>query len=288
MRAEWVSSSEAQAYWPQLPYASEPFSEWEWWSRLGLSWGALLIETNGTLIAGLPLAYRQIGPLHLYRQPLGSPWSAFRLHAPLPEPKPERYRLISHVLSAIAAWVRRRHLSYVAGHLSPEWSYLPPLRHLQVRGSGSFIIEPGAFVPSQELLRKVRQAHHFPLRSLAPAEGFTWWAAHRPPGVSSQLAAQLRQLIQIEGLWQVLGIGEPLEAVCLLLIGKDRVWYMAGAQRRTPQAMTRLLYEAILFAQNSGKVFDFCGSILPGVERFFRQYGGRWECRYFVSAWRVW
>ena len=54
-------------------------------------------------------------------------------------------------------------------------------------------------------------------------------------------------------------------------------YYLAGAQlpgQPDEGAMYRLLWEAILNAQRKGcTIFDFEGSMIPGVARFFRQFG---------------
>jgi hypothetical protein len=55
------------------------------------------------------------------------------------------------------------------------------------------------------------------------------------------------------------------------------VYYLAGAsdpQLRTSGAASLLLWKAIAFAAEEGLGFDFEGSIIRGVERFFRAFAG--------------
>lgn len=288
MKGIWLSGEALRAVWSQLLYSEEPFAEWVWWETQNLPWGAVVVEEKGTPVAAIPLAQRQIGPFHLYRQPLSIPHLPVLLREPLPSKPSERYRIIGHILSGFGAWARRKHLSYIAGSLSRTWSYLPPLSSFEVRGHGSFVLYPGELSPSRELLRKVRQASNLPLRLLSPLEGFEWWASHRPAGVSIKLVQQLRPLMKLRENWHVVGVGEPLQAIGLFLIGRQRVWYMAGAHKGQGQAGTRLLYEVITWAHEKGWEFDFQGSVIPSIERFFRQFGGRWERRYYISAWRIW
>lgn len=57
----------------------------------------------------------------------------------------------------------------------------------------------------------------------------------------------------------------------------DTTWYLVGgdhAELRTTGAMSCVLWEAISRASNRGTAFDFEGSMLRGVERFFRTFGG--------------
>ncbi|MCX8113266.1 MAG: hypothetical protein N3E49_08780 [Bacteroidia bacterium] len=288
MRAYWLSGESLYPIWNQLSYAEAPFLEWDWWSTQALPWGALLIEEKGSPVAALPLPVRDVGFFRLYRQPLSVPYLSFRLKQDLPDSCAERYRMVGHILSAVAGWIKQQKWSYIAGSLPSWWSYLPPLRGLSVRGWGSFVIRAGSFAPSKELLRKVRQSQSHPLHVLTPQVGFEWWKAHRPLGISPKFVLQLEPLMRLSEAWWVLGVGDPLQAVGIFLVGAKRVWYVAGAHVGGSQIGTRLIYEAIQWSQAQGKDFDFQGSTLPGVERFFRQFGGEWELRYYLSACRVW
>lgn len=288
MKAEWLSAPFLPTLWERLKHGDYPFAEAEWWETLNIPWGAVIISERGEdPIAAFPLALRQVGVVKLYRQPLGMPWIPIRTIMPLPTLPPQRYREIGHILHAFAQWIRKRHLAYVGGILSPEWSYLPPLSTLGIRGHGSFILRPGAFHPSKELLRKVRSTERYPLQTLSPLDAYAWWRGRRPKGVSSRFVHALGRLVILSQGWWCIGIGDPLQAVGLFVMGEKRMWYLAGATTGTGQTMTRLLYEAIIHAHQQEKVFDFMGSVLPGVERFFRQFGGEWEVRYAVHHWQI-
>lgn len=289
MKAYWLPAAALHGVWELLPHVEAPFLMPAWWERAPFPYGAIVMEDEKGPTALIPLALRRAGLLRLYRQPLSVPEMGIRLRTPLPDSPAEKYRLIAAILGAFAGWVRRQRFSFVGGTLAAEWSYLPPLRHLLVRGHGSFIVEPGQFSPSRDLLRKVRSVQALPLRQMPVGEAFQWWLRHQPAGISRKFAAHLAPVIALESAWEALGIGEPLLAVGIFLHGEKRTWYMAGAHLpESGQAGTRLLYEAILRAHSQGKVFDFHGSVLPGVERFFRQFGGRWETRYAIAAWRIW
>ncbi|MEN3040562.1 MAG: hypothetical protein ABDH66_03355 [Bacteroidia bacterium] len=287
MKARWIEGAELAEIWEKLPYSEAPFDTWEWWERLPMKWSAICIEESGAPICLIPFAVRRLGLIRLYRQPLSVPWIPFRLAAPLPETRAAKYSWLRRLLSSLVEWTRQEHLVYIAGALGPEWCYLPALTSFRVKGHGSFVLRVGEFSPSKELLRKVRQVEKVPLQTLLPEEAYEWWLAHRPPGVSTKLAAQLRPLLSLYEAWHIVGLGTPLQAVAFFLKGRNRVWYMTSAHAEgAGQSVTRLLYEAILLAHSQGKDFDFQGSTLPGVERFFRQFGGEWEVRYFISAWR--
>lgn len=258
---------------------------------MGSPWGAFVVEEAGRPHAAWPLRTCSLGLFRLYRQPLILPWVPVRLAEPLPSPPTARLRRIAHLLSALAHAIQNQPRAYIAGSLAPAWSYLPPLvqHKLRVQGAGSFVLRKGEFLASAELRRKVRQAAALPFYRIAPTEAYAFWTQHRPEGVSPKAASLLGRLISLP-MWQAWAIGEPPQAIGLFLSASDRIWYIASARtpQAHPQAMTRLLYEVLQHSQSEGQVFDFCGSVLPTIERFFRQYGPAWEPRYFFSAWRLW
>ena len=69
--------------------------------------------------------------------------------------------------------------------------------------------------------------------------------------------------------------GEIVAAACTF-ISDDKMYYLFGGANKDKSGFgAALLWEQIVSAQNLGlKKFDFEGSMLPGVEKFFRQFGG--------------
>ncbi len=244
--------------------------------------GAVVVENKGEPVALWALAFRRIGPIRAYRQPLGVPWSPLLWRSALRgEPPPLEKQ--APILRALAAWMRGQ-IAWVEGGLPPEWQYVPALRQGGVwpRVVGSFVLRPGAFAPSADLRRKLRQVAEMPLESVPGREAWRLWAAHRPAGVPAQFATLLRLWVEGPFPWRAWVIGQPPEGVGLFLWGKARVWYVAGAHWQPGQGFTRLLVQAIQAASQEGKLFDFMGSHLPGIERFFRQFGGTWENRLWL------
>ncbi|MCX7606956.1 MAG: hypothetical protein N2170_06815 [Bacteroidia bacterium] len=293
MKARWVEGEELQKVWHALPHADVPFAEWTWWEALQEKWGAILIEEEGAPVGLWPLTARQIGLFRLFRQPLILPWLPIRLREPLPPSPEKRYRYQAPVLRALGKWIAQKRLSYFAAALPPEWSYAPPFYQERVSpyARGSFVLFPGRFSPSTELKRKVRQAETLDLTPLSPSDALSLWTLYRPAGVREKAVRYLQSLTSQPSLpWRAWGVGNPPQAVGIFLWGATRVWYVAGARigKETGQAMTRLLHAIIQQALQEDKIFDFMGSLLPGVERFFRQFGGMWETYYYISAWRFW
>jgi len=75
-----------------------------------------------------------------------------------------------------------------------------------------------------------------------------------------------------------------LHAVVLVVWQKQSAYYLAGGsdpELRHSSAHSLILWEAIQHVANYTDVFDFEGSMIPGVERFFREFGGI-QTPYFV------
>ena len=103
-------------------------------------------------------------------------------------------------------------------------------------------------------------------------------------GVRSLNAADLlRLLAECDGR----GVGEPLFAVdgqdrvhaaCYIVWDQQAAYYLIGArdeQFANRGAMSLLIWEAIRRASAVTKAFDFEGSMIEPVERYFRSFGGR-------------
>ncbi len=277
MRVFWISGAELQSL---SLYQEEPFESWEWWAALGESWGGIACEKEGAIRAVWLLAERRVGAVRLWRMPLMVPYAPLlTAHAF----SGRAYATRAEILRGLATFLRGAgwRFQFVGGALPPEWSYLPPFRQagLYPGVTGSFVID--SFAPSSALRRKLRQAETIPIWSIDAREAFAFWQTYAPPGIHPKFRRQLGAMVQAPFPWKVVAAGDPPHAVGFFLWGRRRVWYYAGAHRPDshPQAGTKLLATIIADALHQGKTFDFMGSILPGIERFFWQFGGSWEHR---------
>lgn len=65
---------------------------------------------------------------------------------------------------------------------------------------------------------------------------------------------------------------------CGYFVYDEKVWYYlfgASDPRFKSSAQSLVMWEAIQMAAEKSKVFDFEGSMVEGIENFFRQFGGR-------------
>jgi len=80
------------------------------------------------------------------------------------------------------------------------------------------------------------------------------------------------------------GNGRAL-AVALIVWDRNRAYYLAGgrADHDGPDAMPLVLWDSIRLAAKVSQSFDFEGSMIKGIEQFFRGFGGRPEPYSFLS-----
>lgn len=99
-----------------------------------------------------------------------------------------------------------------------------------------------------------------------------------PYGVD--LIQRLLRAVAERSAGEALGAMSPageLQAAALFVHDDRRTWYLAGGQdptKRDSAAMSLLLWEGVQRAGDWGTPFDFEGSMIPGVEWFFRGFGG--------------
>lgn len=77
-------------------------------------------------------------------------------------------------------------------------------------------------------------------------------------------------------LWGAYDDKGNLHAVAFIAWQKSSAYYLAGGgdpALRSSGAHSLLLWECIRYAANYTSLFDFEGSMIPGVERFFREFG---------------
>lgn len=82
-----------------------------------------------------------------------------------------------------------------------------------------------------------------------------------------------------------------LHGAVLLVWDDDRAYYLGGGadpELRSSGAQSLLLWEAVKHAATTSETFDFEGSMVPGIERFFRGFGAHQQVWFqFVGFGRV-
>ena len=139
-------------------------------------------------------------------------------------------------------------------------------------------------------LRHARAQTNWQTRDLHQSEDFTRFARHYH-ALGTRLFVdeeRYRRVVQFDGV-RARGIfnavGECLAGLVTLRDG-DRVYAQINYQQRRPAdrgALVRLYLEEMAYWRNAGvRIFNFNGSMLPGVEGFLRGFGGERTVRYYV------
>lgn len=72
------------------------------------------------------------------------------------------------------------------------------------------------------------------------------------------------------------------QEVCYYLLGASDTEY------RSSGAQSLVLWEGIQFAAKNSKIFDFEGSMIEGIENFFKQFGSECEVYYRITKKKFW
>jgi hypothetical protein len=135
-------------------------------------------------------------------------------------------------------------------------------------------------------IKKARETYHVTVKRGIPVDDFLRVQAQtfaRQQRKNKQPADVLRRLVETcrkrgQGeLWGGYDDEGRLHAAVFVVWQKRSAYYLAGGgdpSLRQSGAHSLVLWEAIRYVSGYSDVFDFEGSMLPGVERFFREFGG--------------
>ena len=79
---------------------------------------------------------------------------------------------------------------------------------------------------------------------------------------------------------------KKIHAGCFIAFDENCSYYIAGGgdpKLRNSGATSLCLWEAIKFSSRNSKIFDFEGSMIPSIERYFRGFGGQQTQLFHVS-----
>ncbi len=77
-----------------------------------------------------------------------------------------------------------------------------------------------------------------------------------------------------------------IHAAAFFLYDKRRCYYLIGgkdAAYKNSNGLTLVIWEGIKFASTVSKIFDFEGSMIEGIENYFRRFGGKATVYYHVT-----
>ncbi|MDR1408350.1 MAG: GNAT family N-acetyltransferase [Tannerella sp.] len=274
---------------------SIPLFSQDWWLDAACgkaNWDVLLIEHNHRILAAWPLYMPLPGVVILppWTQTMGI-WLAPSPHdAKYASTLEHRQTLCHQLIDRLHARSFLQHFNhaftdwlpfYRAGYRqTTRYTYLLPdlknVEHLWENMSQNI----------RRNIRKAREQHRITVRLGVPADDFvriqaqTFERQHmknkQDPRVLRRLIDVCRQRGQGE-IWGGYDEQGRLHAAAFVVWQKRAAYYLAGGgdpALRQSGAHSLVLWEAIQFAALHSDTFDFEGSMLPGVERFFREFGG--------------
>ncbi|MDR3252832.1 MAG: GNAT family N-acetyltransferase [Tannerella sp.] len=281
-----------------------PVFSQDWWLDAvygGDRWDVLLVEKNGRVAAAWPLYMPLHGVVTMppYTQSMGiwiAPLSDDTKYSSALE---QRQSLCKQLIERLHARVFMQNFAYSFTDWLPfywadyrqttRYTYiLPDLSDLGALWEGM----------SQNTRRNIKRAQdeaHISVRQDVGIDDFLRvqeQTFERQNIRNKQSVHVLRRLIEAavsRGQGALFGGYDPegrLHAAAFVVWQPSSAYYIAGggdpALRRSG-AHSLVLWEAVRHASAYSKVFDFEGSMLPGVERFFREFGAR-QTPYFTIS----
>ena len=277
------------------PRTNEPIFHQPWWLDAVAPgrWDAATVERGGRTVAALPFVVRGPRRLRVLSQPpltpfLG-PWIAQEDGAKYDtrlRDQMELHALLEAKLPAAAAF-RQNFSTNMMNCLPFIWAgYRVEVRYtylLEDLGSEQALWAGLA----GNIRREVRKAQRrLEIRETADVDRFhqVWTKTFERQGAAAPDRVRLERIdaacVQRDARTILFACDEAerVHAVAYLVGDRRATYYLMGGgdpQLRTSGAGSLLMWEAIRRARAVSQVFDFEGSMLRPVERFFRAFGGR-------------
>lgn len=272
-----------------------PLFSRDWWLDLVCGetrWDVLLMEEKGRIAAAMPLYIpcRSVVTMPAYTQTMG-PWFA----PDAPDAKyatwlAKRQAFCHAFIESLRAYPRFQQNFH---HQITDWL---PFYWQGYRQTTRYTYRLPDLRQPEKLwenmcpnirrnILKAREKHHIAIRRGIPTDDFLQVHAltfRRQKKAVPGDTALLRKLIDAcrlrrQGdLWGGYDAEGRIHAAAFLVWQDSTAYYLAGGGNpdlRASGAHSLVLWESIRFAAQVSDEFDFEGSMLPGVERFFREFG---------------
>jgi hypothetical protein len=275
---------------PQGPIFHQP-----WWLDAVApgQWDAVEVQRGGRTVARLPFMVRGPRRMRVLTQPpltpfLG-PWVAREPGAKYAKALGDEMELQAELAAALpaAAAFRQNFASTVSGCLPFIWGgYRTAVRYTYRLEdlSSEQALWAGLAGNIRREIRKARE--RVQIREDLGVDQFheVWSRTFTRQGLAAPELARLRRIEaacaerDARAMLFAVDDADRVHAVAYVVWDRRTAYYLMGGgdpQLRTSGASSLLLWEAIQRARAVTEVFDFEGSMLPPVERFFRAFGGR-------------
>lgn len=275
-----------------------PIFHQSWWLDAVCSeWDAVVVKNGNSIAGAWPYSRETKAGINMSRQPPLTPYLGPYIFYPN-DLKPTRQDNYQHeIVRELAAHLEKLPVWNVS--CSPGLKQIGLFEELkfEVRFRQTFLMD--LTLSESELLaglhpdfrRSIRKASAELTIENVPADAselyrYQWATLERkgteiyyPSALLEHLVAE--SVAKNNGALWVAKTGETTEAILWNLWDNNRAYYLVGAKNpetKNNHAMTLLIWHAMMHCKALGKItFDFEGSMVPGVERFFRNFGARRE-----------
>ncbi|WP_214365430.1 GNAT family N-acetyltransferase [Pseudonocardia sp. H11422] len=278
----------------ETPHANAIFQQPWWLDAVAPGcWEEVTVERGGVAVARLPYVIRGRGGLRVLTQPpltatLG-PWVARSPGAKEAKAVGDELELLTELEASLPpAQAFRQNFSPVMLNALPfHWAgYRAEVRYTyRLEGLGSEQeLWDGLSGNIRREIRKARQ--RVEVREGLGLDRFhgVWAKTFERQGLGAPDADRLARLEAAcaprgaRAMLFAIDEADRIHAVAYVVWDRHAAYYLLGGgdpELRTSGASSLLMWEAIMRARAVTDVFDFEGSMLKPVERFFRAFGGR-------------
>ncbi len=279
---------------PDTPHANSIFQQ-PWWldAMAPGGWDEVSVERGGETVARLPFVVRGRGPFRVLTQPamtqtLG-PWVSREPGAKEAKVVGDQMELLASLESALppAQAFRQNFSPSMLNALPFYWAgYRLQLRYTyRLNGLGSeSALWDGL---SGNIRREIRKARkRVVVRQDTDLDAFyrVWSKTFSRQGMPAPDFGQLERLEAAcapraaRAMLFACDDTDQIHAVAYVVSDRNAAYYLLGGgdpELRTSGASSLLMWEAIMQARAVTDVFDFEGSMIKPIERFFRAFGGQ-------------
>jgi hypothetical protein len=283
-----------------IPLFSQP-----WWLDVTAGehgWDVLVLEKSGNLLAAMPYVYKKIGPVNIFKMPRLTPWLHIWFNYPSGSKYSTRLAFEKETLSKLIPQlpnVLRFHQKYSCAFqnwLPFYWQGFRQTTRYTYRFDDLSDLDTVQKEFEQNTRYDIRKASRlFRIDDCTVIERFqkikslSMDAQGKKASFSESFLRKLDTACSKRNNRKIfIAMDEQGRdhATVYLVFDNSMVYYLLGA--RDPEfqnsgANSLLIWKAIQFASLQNKGFDFEGSMIETIERFFRSFGARQQPYFSIS-----
>jgi hypothetical protein len=276
-----------------------------WWLDVTAGkngWDVLILEKSGNLLAAMPYVYKKIGPVLIMKMPKLTPWLHIWFNYPPGSKYSTRLAFEKEALSKLipqlpnAVRFHQKYSCTFQNWLPFYWQdYRQTTRYTYRFDELSDLdtvqkgFEQNTRYDIRKASRLVRIDDCTDIERFQKIKSESMDAQGRKISYSESFMSKLDNVCSKKNCRKIyIALDEQGRdhATIYLVYDKSMVYYLLGARHpkfQNSAANTLLIWKAIQFASSQNKGFDFEGSMIEPIERFFRSFGARQQPYFAIS-----